>query len=90
LQQAASGRAAELDLARALRREAELLDKRKNQSDWVKARDLLKEATRILEPLVADEEAKLELGRVLTVFCEVRVAELRGDVVAEGDSSDQQ
>jgi len=138
LQQAASSRGADLDLARALRRQAELFDKLKNLSDWVKARDLLKEAARILEPLIGDEKARLELGRVLTLFCEVqcsrtvvlqlgrplarmrgymagvamharpeerggeeygeqralraeqRVAELRGDVVAEGDTGDQQ
>jgi len=29
-------------------------------------------AQNILEPLVADPEAKLELGRVHTLFCEVR------------------
>jgi hypothetical protein len=72
LQEAASNCGAEIDFARALRREAELLDRRKTATAWVEARNLLREAADILEPLIADEKAKLELGRVLTLFCEVQ------------------
>jgi tetratricopeptide (TPR) repeat protein len=138
LQHAAMGRGVDLDLARALRREAELLDKGQNEQNWRDARDRLNEARNLLQSLLAHDEARLELGRVLTLFCEVqcsrtvvrmlgvplarmrsymagvtmhsrpeeqggeeygearalraeqRVAELRGDVVAEGDTSDQQ
>jgi hypothetical protein len=137
LQQAASTRGSEIDVARALRREAELLDKRKTESAWVEARNLLSEAALMLEPLAGQVEGRLELGRVLTLFCEVqcsrtvvgqlggrlsrlrgcmagvamrtrpeepngeaygeqrantvaqRVAELRGDVISQGDSNDQ-
>jgi hypothetical protein len=63
--------------ARALRRQAELLDKRANETDWRAARDMLDVARRLLEPLVADVEAKRELGRVLTLFCEVQISRLR-------------
>jgi hypothetical protein len=67
-------REARLDLehARALRRQAELLDKRKDQTGWKEARDRLKVARNLLQPLVADVEVKHELGRVLTLFCEVQ------------------
>jgi len=138
LQQVASSMGSEIDLARALRRRSELLNKNESDLDRIEARNRLNEARDLLLPLVGDNEAKLELGRVLTLFCEVqcnrtaighlggplarmrgymvgvatrtrpeepggeaygeerasrverRVAELRGDVVAEGDDSDDQ
>lgn len=72
MQLAASSVGSEIDHARALRREAELLDKRKQESDWVQARQQLDIARDLLQPLVADAEARRELGRVLTLFCEVQ------------------
>jgi hypothetical protein len=85
LLQAANSRGADIDLARALRRQAELLDKRQTRAAWVDARDHLRAAARVLDPLVADDEAKQELGRVLTLFCEVQcsravVRQLSGSV----------
>jgi len=138
MQQVANNMRSEIDLARALRRRAELLNKNENDLDRIEARNRLNEARDLLLPLVGDKEAKLELGRVVTLFCEVqcnrtaighlggplarmrgymvgvamhtrpeelggeaygeerasrverRVAELRGDVVAEGDDTDNQ
>jgi hypothetical protein len=61
-----------VDQARALRREAELLVKRSNDPAYLEALERLRLAQNILGPLVAADEAKLELGRVHTLFCEVR------------------
>jgi len=61
-----------VDQARALRREAELIAKRSNAPAYLEAQERLRVAQNILEPLVADQEAKVELGRVHTLFCEVR------------------
>ena len=58
--------------ARALRREAELIAKQNNDPAYVKALARLRVAQNILGPLVANSEARLELGRVHTLFCEVR------------------
>ncbi len=58
--------------ARALRREAEVIAKRNNAPAYIQALARLRVAQNILGPLVADEEAKRELGRVHTLFCEVR------------------
>jgi len=72
LQRAASGRGEDLHIARALRRESELLEMRKLESDWVQARNRLNDARELLRPLVGEPEGKLELGRVLTLLCEVQ------------------
>jgi tetratricopeptide (TPR) repeat protein len=72
LQQAASSSGSEIDLARALRRRAELLNKRQTRVAWMEARDQLTAAIPILQPLIADSDAKRELGRVLTLLCEVQ------------------
>jgi hypothetical protein len=58
--------------ARAYRREAEVIAKRNNDPAYIQALARLRVAQNILGPLVADEEARLELGRVHTLFCEVR------------------
>jgi hypothetical protein len=58
--------------ARALRREAELIRKRNNGPAYIQALARLRIAQNILGPLVSDVEAKLELGRIHTIFCEVR------------------
>ena len=39
---------------------------------YAEAQEHLRLAQNILDPLVADQEAKLEFGRVHTLFCEVR------------------
>jgi hypothetical protein len=62
----------QVDQARAHRREAELIAKRNNAPAYAEAQEHLRVAQNILDPLVADQEAKLELGRVHTLFCEVR------------------
>ena len=72
IQEAAKALGLDQDFARALRREAELLEKRKTETHWCEARDKLNEARRLLRPLIDDEEARVELGRVLTCFCEVQ------------------
>jgi len=58
--------------ARALRREAELIAKQNNDPAYIQARDRLRDAENILLPVVAGSEARLELGRVYTLFCEMR------------------
>ena len=72
MQQAASRGGRDIDHARALRREAELLAKRNNDPARVEALSRLRHARRLLQPLVADKEAMIELGRIHTLFCEVR------------------
>jgi hypothetical protein len=72
MEQAAIRVQATIDQARAMRRRAELFDKRRREVDWCEARDRLDIAVGILEPLVSDQEAKLELGRALTLYCEVQ------------------
>ena len=72
IQKIASDARSYVDQARALRREAELIRKRNNDPAYIQALARLRVARNILEPLVADPEAKLELGRVHTLFCEVR------------------
>jgi hypothetical protein len=58
--------------ARALRREAELIRKRNNDPAYIQALAKLRIAQNILGPLVAEPEAKRELGRIHTLFCELR------------------
>jgi hypothetical protein len=72
LRQAATERGDDLHLAMALRREAELLNMREQETDWVKARDRLHNASKHLQPLIASPDGKLELGRVLILLCEVQ------------------
>jgi hypothetical protein len=72
MEQAAISVQATIDQARAARRQAELFDKRRREADWCEARDKLDIAVGILEPLVANQEARLELGRALTLYCEVQ------------------
>ena len=72
LKQAAIATRSDVDHARALRREAELFEKRQNEDDWVQARNRLDISRNLLEPLFADLDARLELGRVLTLYCEVQ------------------
>lgn len=72
LREAASESGNDLHLAMALRREAELLNMREQEADWVKARDRLYSASKHLQPLMASPDGKLELGRVLTLLCEVQ------------------
>ena len=67
----------DLDHARALRREAELIEKRQSPDDLREARDLLILAGNLLRPIAGDEEARIELGRVLTLFCEVQCSRRR-------------
>ena len=62
----------QVDQARAHRREAELIAKRNNAPAYAESQEHLRVAQNILDPLVADQEAELELGRVHTLFCEVR------------------
>src|SRR4030095_16827711 len=52
--------------------EAELIRSRNNGPAYIQALARLRVARNILEPLVSDAEARLELGRVHTLFCEVR------------------
>jgi tetratricopeptide (TPR) repeat protein len=61
-----------IDQARALRRQVELIARRNNDPAYGEALERLRRAQNILRNLVADKEAKLELGRVHTLFCEVR------------------
>jgi tetratricopeptide (TPR) repeat protein len=61
-----------VEQARAFRREAELIRSRNNGPAYIQALARLRVARNILEPLVSDAEARLELGRVHTLFCEVR------------------
>ena len=72
LKRAAIATRSDVDHARALRREAELFEKRQNEVDWCEARDRLDIADKILQPLFAEVEAREELGRVLTLYCEVQ------------------
>ena len=72
MQQAAMSIGSDIDRARALRREAELYDKRQDEPNWFQARKRLDVADRLLRPLIADKKARLEFGRVLTLFCEVQ------------------
>ena len=72
LQQAAMRLGSDIDHARALRREAELLEKGQSETDWFQARQRLDIARNLLAPLAGGQEAKLELGRVLTLFCEIQ------------------
>lgn len=83
MQQAARRTSAAIEEARALRREAELLRKRSDGTDLVDARDRLNDARVLLQPLISGQEAKRELGRVYTLFCDVQcdrtvVGHLRG------------
>ncbi len=71
-QAAASHPKMEVNQARALRRHAELLDKGQNETDWRAARDILDNAADLLAPLLADHDARLELGRILILFCEIQ------------------
>jgi hypothetical protein len=50
---------------------------RQSPDDLRGARDLLILAGNLLRPLAGDEEAKIELGRVLTLFCEVQSSRRR-------------
>jgi hypothetical protein len=61
-----------LQHARALRREAELLTSHQNDRDRLTALRMLRNASNLLQALLRDEEARIELGRILTVFCELR------------------
>jgi hypothetical protein len=72
LQQAAHSRNDDLNFAMALRREAEVLAKGIAETDWSQARQRLENARGLLLPLVSEGNAKIELGRVLTLFCEVQ------------------
>lgn len=67
----------EVAQAVALRRQAEVLDKHRNDGSWRDARDRLDIAHDLLQPLLASDEAKLELGRVVTLFCEVQCSRKR-------------
>jgi hypothetical protein len=71
IQQIAGGGRLHVDQARALRREAELIAKESNKPAYERARDRLYDAENILLPLVGSE-ARRELGRVYTLFCEMR------------------
>lgn len=72
LHEAAKGHGDDLHGAMALRRHAELLNKRQSEADWVRARDKLNNARALVEPLFGEREGRRELGRVLTLFCEVQ------------------
>jgi hypothetical protein len=72
LHQAATRRGDDLYRAMALRRQAELLNMHQSEGSWVRARDHLNNARVLLEPLFGEREGRLELGRVLTLFCEVQ------------------
>jgi hypothetical protein len=73
IQTITSGPHSYIDQARAFRREAELVARRNNDSARSEALELLRNARNLLEPVAApNTEASRELGRVLTLFCEVR------------------
>jgi hypothetical protein len=61
-----------IDKARSFRREAEVIARRNSNAARGEALNLLHEARGILEPNVADRDAKEELVRVLMLFCEIR------------------
>ena len=72
MQQAAIRKRSTLDHARALRRSAELWSKINNEPARSEALMRLRDARNLLQPLAADKESQVELGRVNTLFCEVR------------------
>jgi hypothetical protein len=59
-----------VEWARGCRREAERL----GTADLEQARDILASARDLLNPMIDGPEARLELGRVLTLYCEVQLA----------------
>jgi hypothetical protein len=61
-----------IDHARSFRREAELAAKGNNEPARAEALARLGDARNLLQNVVPGTEASLELGRVLTLFCEVR------------------
>ena len=61
-----------VDHARSFRREAELASKGNNEPARAEALARLGDARNLLLNVVPGSEASLELGRVLTLFCEVR------------------
>lgn len=63
-------------IARAWRRQAELLDKRKNEQDWLVARRKLAGAWEQIEEMASDDE-KQELFRVLTLLCEIQCSRMK-------------
>lgn len=69
---AAAHRGDDLYVAMSLRREAELLNMRKSRADWIQARDHLNNARELLTAHAGTHEGRIELGRVLTLFCEVQ------------------
>lgn len=71
-----AARAAEKKLpqARALRRQAELDLKHSTGVDLETPRDKLRGAIALLQHTAADQESSLELGRALTLFCEIQCA----------------
>jgi hypothetical protein len=72
MQKAASNVGADVAQARALRRRAELLEKREDDQNWHAALRCLRRAQGLVEPIVAAEEAKSEMVRILTLYCEIQ------------------
>ena len=72
MQKAAGNVGADMDLARALRRTAELLEKREDEANRREALTLLRQARGRIEPGIATEDAKLEMIRILTLHCEIQ------------------
>ncbi len=75
MQQIANGPRSYIDQARAFRREAELItivEQRSNDAARAQALGRLRNARNLLQSAVTGTEAGLELGRVLTLLCEIR------------------
>jgi hypothetical protein len=72
MQEAAIKKRSTIDHARSLRRAAELWSKIGNDPARNEALARLRDARNLLQPLAANKECQVELGRVNTLFCEVR------------------
>jgi hypothetical protein len=72
MEEAATGLGQNVDHARALRRKAELLANHQDDRDRPPALRHLRNARNLLRSRLTDEDARVELGRVLTLFCELR------------------
>jgi len=62
----------DIDRARALRRKAELLKKRQDESNRREALSLLIQASGLVAPGVAADDSRQEMIRILTLHCEIQ------------------
>jgi hypothetical protein len=75
-----------VEWARAYRREAERL----GNADLEQAREVLASARDLLNPMIDGSEARLEFGRVLTLYCEVQLAREERGRNAIGNLADRE